>query len=146
MRNYWKSDYLAQLSDEVIDLLVETYPSVPDPHTHLIIEQMGGAVSRVGEDESAVGHRDAPYNAAVIGMWSDPAEDERAIAWVRQVWEALRPYSSGGAYANYMMGDEGEERIRAAYGPEKFERLVALKNAYDPANLFRLNQNIAPPT
>src|SRR5215207_1056159 len=145
MRNYWKSDYLAQLSDEVIDLLVETYPSVPDPHTHLIIEQMGGAVSRVGEDESAVGHRDAPYNAAIIGMWTDPAEDERAITWVRRLAEALRPYSSGGAYANYMMGDEGEERVRVAYGSDKYERLVALKNAYDPANLFRLNQNIAPP-
>jgi FAD/FMN-containing dehydrogenase len=144
LRNYWKSDYLAQLSDEVIDVLVETYPSVPDPHTHLVIEQMGGAVSRIGEDEMAVGHRDAPYNAIIVGLWSDPAEDERAITWVRQVWESLRPYSSGGAYVNYMMGSEEEDRVPAAYGPEKYERLVGLKNQYDPTNLFRLNQNIRP--
>ena len=75
-------------------------------------------------------------------MERDPAEDERTIAWVRRLWEALRPFSSGGVYVNFQMGDEGEDRVRAAYGPEKYERLVALKNKYDPNNLFRLNQNI----
>jgi FAD/FMN-containing dehydrogenase len=144
MRNYWKSDFLTQLSDDAIDLLVEEYPSVPAPHTHLVIEQMGGAVSRIGEDEMAVSHRDAPYNAIIVGMWDEPAEDERTIAWVRRVWEALRPFSSGGVYVNYQMGDEGEDRVRAAYGDEKYERLVALKNKYDPNNMFRLNQNITP--
>ena len=144
MRNYWKSDFLTQLSDDAIDLLVEEYPSVPAPHSHLVIEQMGGAVSRIGEDEMAVSHRSAPYNALMVGVWDKPDEDERTIAWVRRVWEALRPFSSGGAYVNYQMGDEGEDRLRAAYGPEKYERLVALKNKYDPTNLFRLNQNISP--
>jgi FAD/FMN-containing dehydrogenase len=144
MRNYWKSDYLGQLSDDAIDLLVEEYPSVPAPHSHLIIEQMGGAVGRIGEDEAAVSHRDAPYNAIIIGMWAEPAEDERTIGWVRRLWQALRPFSSGGVYVNYQMGDEGEDRVRAAYSPEKYERLVALKNKYDPTNLFRLNQNITP--
>ena len=144
LRNYWKSDYLRQLSDEVINLLVESYPSAPAPQTHLVIEQMGGAVSRIGEDETAVGHRDAPYNAIIIGLWSDPADDDRAIAWVRRLWEALQPYSSGGAYINYMMGTEEQDRVPAAYGPKKYERLVALKNQYDPTNLFRLNQNIRP--
>jgi FAD/FMN-containing dehydrogenase len=144
MRNYWKSDFLTQLSDDAIDLLVEEYPSVPAPHSHLVIEQMGGAVSRIGEDEMAVSHRDAPYNAIIVGMWDQPAEDERTIAWVRRVWEALRPFSSGGVYVNYQMGDEGEDRVHAAYGAEKYERLVALKNKYDPTNLFRLNQNITP--
>jgi FAD/FMN-containing dehydrogenase len=144
MRNYWKSDFLTQLSDDAIDLLVEEYPSVPAPHTHVVIEQMGGAVSRIDENEAAVGHRNAPYDAIIVGMWSDPAEDERTIGWVRRVWEALRPFSSGGVYVNYQMGDEGEDRVRAAYGPEKYERLVALKNKYDPTNLFRLNQNITP--
>jgi FAD/FMN-containing dehydrogenase len=105
---------------------------------------MGGAVSRIGEDEMAVSHRDAPYNALIVGMWSEPAEDERVIGWVRWLWEALRPFSSGGVYVNYQAGDEGEDRIRAAYGAEKYERLVALKNKYDPTNLFRLNQNITP--
>ena len=144
MRNYWKSDYMTQLSDDAIDVLVEEYPSVPAPHTHLVIEQMGGAVSQIGEDEMAVSHRNAPYNALIVGMWSEPLEDERVIGWVRQVWEALRPFSSGGVYVNFQMGDEGEDRVRAAYGPEKYERLVALKNKYDPNNLFRLNQNIKP--
>jgi FAD/FMN-containing dehydrogenase len=144
MRNYWKSDFLTQLSDDAIDLLVEEYPSVPAPHSHLVIEQMGGAVSKIGEDEAAVSHRDAPYNAIIVGMWADPVEDERTIGWVRRVWEALRPFSSGGVYVNYQMDDEGEDRVRAAYGPAKYERLVALKNKYDPTNLFRLNQNITP--
>jgi FAD/FMN-containing dehydrogenase len=144
MRNYWKSDYWTQLSDDAIDLLVEEYPSVPAPYTHVIIEQMGGAVSQIGEDETAVSHRDARYNAVIIGMWAEPAEDERTIGWVRRLWEALRPFSSGGVYVNYQMSDEGEDRLRAAYGPEKYERLVALKNKYDPTNLFRLNQNITP--
>jgi hypothetical protein len=143
MRNYWKSDYLTQLSDDAIDLLVEEYPSVPAPQTHLIIEHMGGAVSRIGEDEMAVGNRDALYNAIIVEMWAESAEDERAIGWVRRLWEALRPFSSG-VYANYLMNDEGEDRVRAAYGAEKYERLVALKNKYDPTNLFTLNQNIAP--
>jgi FAD/FMN-containing dehydrogenase len=143
MRNYWKSDYWTQLSDDAIDLLVEEFPSVPAPHTHLVIEQMGGAVSQIGEDETAIGHRNAPYNLILIGIWAEPAEDERNIGWLRRLWEALRPFSSGGVYVNYQMGDE-ENRVRAAYGPEKYERLVALKNKYDPTNLFRLNQNIAP--
>jgi FAD/FMN-containing dehydrogenase len=144
MRNYWKSDYLTQLSDDAIDLLVEEYPSVPAPYTHVIIEQMGGAVSRIREDDTAVSNRDARYNAAIIGMWAEPAEDERTIGWVRRLWESLRPFTSGGVYVNYQMADEGEDRLRAAYGPEKYERLVALKDKYDPTNLFRLNQNIRP--
>ena len=144
MRNYWKSDFLTQLSDDAIDLLVEEYPSVPAPHTHVVIEQMGGAVSRIDEDDAAVSHRNAPYDAIIVGMWSDPAEDERTIAWVRRLWEALRPFSSGGVYVNFQMGDEGEDRVRAAYGAEKYERLIALKNKYDPTNLFRLNQNTKP--
>jgi len=79
---------------------------------------MGGAVRRIGEDETAVSHRDASYNAIIVGMWAEPAEDERTIGWVRQLWEALRPFSSGGVYVNYQMGDEGEDRLRAAYGTD----------------------------
>src|ERR671917_232140 len=141
MRNYWKSDYWTQLSDDAIDLLVEEFPSVPAPHTHLVIEQMGGAVSQIGEDETAIGHRDAPYNLILIGIWAEPAEDERNISWLRRLAEGLRPVSSRRVYVNYQMGGE-ENRVRAAYGPEKYERLVALENKYDPTNLFRLNQNI----
>jgi FAD/FMN-containing dehydrogenase len=143
LRNYWKSDYLAELSDEAIDLLVETYPSVPAPLTHVAIEHLGGAVGRVGEEEAAVSHRSAQYNAIVVGMWSEPAQDEELTGWVRRLWERLRPHAFGGVYVNYL-SNEGEERVRAAYGPGKYQRLVALKNEYDPTNLFRLNQNVRP--
>ncbi len=143
MRNYWKSDYLAELSDAAIDLLVEYYPSVPAPLTHVAIEHLGGAVSRVGEDEMAVSHRAAPYNVINVGMWGDPVQDEQVIGWVRHLWEQLQPFSFGGVYVNYL-SNEGEDRVRAAYSPAKYERLVALKNTYDPTNLFRLNQNIKP--
>jgi FAD/FMN-containing dehydrogenase len=143
MRNYWKSDFLRELSDEAIDLLVDYYPSVPAPLTHVGIEHLGGAVSRVGEDVTAVSHRAAPYNAIIIGLWSDPAQDEAVVDWVRRLWEALQPFSFGGVYVNYL-SNEGEDRVRAAYGAAKYERLVALKRRYDPTNLFRLNQNINP--
>lgn len=143
MRNYWKSSYLMALSDDAIDAAVDFFATVPAPHSHMIIEHLGGAVSRIGEKESAVAYRDAPYNALIVGMWTDAAEDEKNIAWVRAMWELLHPFSTGGVYVNYL-GEEGQNRIMAAYGREKYERLVALKNTYDPTNLFRLNQNIQP--
>jgi FAD/FMN-containing dehydrogenase len=145
VRNYWKSDYLAQLSDDAIDVLVEAYPSVPAPLTHVVIEHIGGAVARVGEDESAVSYRAAEYNLLIVGMWSASRQDEELIGWVRRLWDAVRPFSFGGVYLNYL-SNEGDDRVRAAYGPGKYERLVALKNKYDPTNLFRLNQNIRPTT
>jgi FAD/FMN-containing dehydrogenase len=143
LRNYWKSDYLAQLSDQAIDVLVEAYPSVPAPLTHIAIEHLGGAIRKLGEDEAAVSHRAAEYNALIVGMWSEFDQDEQVIGWVRCLWEALRPFSFGGVYVNYL-SDEGADRVRTAYSPGKYERLVALKNTYDPTNLFRLNHNIQP--
>jgi len=144
MRNYWKSDYLADLSDAAIDGLVAAYPSVPTPLSHVAIECLGGAVGRVGEDETAVGHRAARYNAIIVGMWAEQGDDERTISWVRGLWEGLRPFAAGGVYVNYLMGNEGEDRVRAAYGAAKYARLRTLKTRYDPTNLFRLNQNIPP--
>jgi FAD/FMN-containing dehydrogenase len=110
------------------------------------IEQLGGAVNRVGTDDTAFNHRNARYNLLIVGMWPDPAAKDENVKWVRDLWDAMEPYSSGGVYVNYLgqEADEGTERIIAAYGPEKYERLVALKNKYDPTNLFRLNQNIKP--
>jgi hypothetical protein len=141
MRNYWKSSYLGGLGDAAIDALVDGYASVPAPLTHIVIENLGGAVSRVGPEDTACGERDKPYNAVVIGMWADAADDEKNVRWVRGQWQALQPFASDGVYVNYLSGDEAG-RIRSAYGPETHARLVALKKAYDPANLFRLNQNI----
>jgi FAD/FMN-containing dehydrogenase len=142
-RNYLKTNYLRDLSDEAIEVLVERYASVPAPFSHVVLEHMGGAVSRVDADAMAYNYRDARYNFLIVGMWADAAEDARDIAWVRSFWQALQPFSTGNIYVNYE-SDVGVDRVQAAYGPGKYARLVALKNTYDPTNVFRLNANIAP--
>jgi FAD/FMN-containing dehydrogenase len=143
LRNYWKSNYLRDLSDAAIEVMVDHYASVPAPNTHVVVEHLGGAVSRVGEDDTAVAHRDALYNFLIVGMWGEAAQDAQVIGWVRELWGALQPFSSGGLYVNYE-AEHDVGRVRAAYGADKYARLVALKNKYDPTNLFRLNQNITP--
>ena len=140
--NHWKTSYLKELSDDAINTMIEHFATAPHPLTHVVIENLGGAVSRVGKDETAVDYRDALYNFLNVGMWSDAAEDEKSIRWVRELWSAMQPFSSG-VYVNYETDGEAEQ-VKAAYSPEKYERLVALKNKYDPTNLFRLNQNIKP--
>ena len=142
-RNYNRSDYLQALSDDAIATMVEHFATVPTPLTHLVIEHLGGAVRRIGPDDTAVAYRDAPYNMLTVAIWEDPAADAPMIRWARDLWERMQPFSAGGAYINYM-GDEGEDRVRAAYSPAKYARLVGLKNTYDPTNMFRLNQNIKP--
>ena len=143
LRNYWKSNYLQDLSDGAIEVLVDHYRTVPAPHTHVVIEHLGGAVSRVGADETAVDHREALYNFLIVGMWTDAAMDAQVIGWVRELWGALQPFSSGGLYVNYE-AEHDMGRVQAAYSPAKYARLVAVKTTYDPTNLFRLNQNIPP--
>ena len=143
LRNYWKSNYLQELSDGAIEVLVDHYHTVPALHTHVVIEHLGGAVSRVGADETAVDHREALYNFLIVGMWTDAAMDAQVIGWVRDLWGALQPFSSGGLYVNYE-AEHDMGRVQAAYSPAKYARLVAVKTAYDPTNLFRLNQNIVP--
>ena len=143
LRNYWKSNYLRDLSDAAIDVLVDHYATVPAPHTHVVIEHLGGAVSRVGDDATAVDHRDALYNFLIVGMWTDMAMDAKVIGWVRELWGALQPFSSGGLYVNYE-AEHDVGRVQAAYSPAKYARLATVKATYDPTNLFRLNQNIPP--
>jgi FAD/FMN-containing dehydrogenase len=142
-RNYLKTNYLKALSDDAIDILVERYASVPAPHTHVVVEHMGGAVGRVDPQASAYNYRDAQYNFLIVGMWADPAEDAQGIEWVRTFWQDLQTFSTRNIYVNYE-SDVGIDRVQAAYGAAKYERLVALKNTYDPTNLFRLNANIKP--
>ena len=123
---------------------MEQFNAVPSPLTAVILEQFGGAYRRVGAEETAFVHRDWDYNFVIISRWTDPAEAEQNIQWARGVWQAVQPYASGGVYVNYLEGgQEGADRIRAAYGPV-YDRLVALKTKYDPSNFFRLNQNITP--
>jgi FAD/FMN-containing dehydrogenase len=140
--NYWKSSFLRELSDDAIDTLVEAYAAVPSPLTSVAIEHLGGAVGRVAESATAFSHRSAPYNVTVTSLWRERGESEMNTDWTRRLWEALQPAATGTVYANYL-GQEGDDRVRAAYGAN-YARLVALKNRYDPTNLFRLNQNITP--
>ncbi len=147
LQNYWKSNFLKKVSDEAIDTMVAHCAERPSPTCHGLIEhQLGGAVSRVGREATAFNHRDVQYSFMSIGVCATAAEVPSCVRWVREFWSAMQPYSTGSVYVNYLgqEADEGAERIKAAYGPEKYQRLAALKNKYDPTNLFRLNQNIRP--
>jgi FAD/FMN-containing dehydrogenase len=125
---------------------LDSFKRVPSPTSAIAIECLTGAVQRVGLNETAFGHRDAPFNLLIVGIWPDPADTDVHIGWVRKLWQEMQPYSSGGVYVNYLgqEDDEGRERIRAAYAPSVYGRLADLKRKYDPQNLFRMNQNIAP--
>lgn len=139
---YWKSHFLRDFGADAIEVALAHFSEVPSPRSVVILEQYGGAIARVGPGDTAFGHRDAEYDFFPASIWSDHTESERHIAWARGMWEAMRPFSTGGVYVNDL-GDEGEERVRAAYGAN-YSRLVAIKNTYDPGNFFRLNQNIKP--
>jgi len=142
--NYWKSSFLKSLSDDAIDTVLTYFARIPSAMSAVILEHNGdGAMNRVSETDTAFGHRDWSYNILIVSMWNDPADSEKNIAWTREFWEAMKPYTTERVYVNYL-GDEGEERVKAAYSAATYERLVALKNKYDPTNLFRLNQNIKP--
>ena len=139
---YWRSDFLKSLPDEAIDMLCERHAAITSPLSALLIEQFGGAVARVPADETAFAQRDALFNLAVISRWADPSTADTHIEWAKKSSEAAKPYASGGVYVNYL-GAEGADRVRAAYGA-KYDKLVAVKQKYDPKNLFSFNQNIQP--
>jgi hypothetical protein len=147
LQEYWKSSFLKEISDEAIDTMVAHCAHRPSPLCHVVLEHtLGGAVSCVDRDATAFNHRDVQYSFMSLGVCTEPAEAEKCIQWAREHWEAMQPFTTGGVYVNYLGRevDEGAERIKAAYGVEKYQHLVALKNKYDPTNLFRLNQNIKP--
>ena len=144
LHSYWKSAYLKALSDDAIDVLVDFFGRVPSTRTVIVLEHNGdSAWDRVPEGDTAFGHRAWPYNFVVTSAWSDPKDTERNVAWTRGLFTAMRPFVAPGAYVNYLGGDEGKEGIEAAYGA-KLARLAVIKAKYDPTNLFRMNQNIAP--
>ncbi|MGH8884334.1 MAG: FAD-binding oxidoreductase [Egibacteraceae bacterium] len=143
LRNYWKSDTMSELSDAPIAVLVERLRPWLSPHTQIVFAPFGGAVARMDAQATAVGWRDAAWYFEVMSTWTDPADDERQIAWTRALADALRPWTRDASYLN-TISDEGLDQVQASYGPERYARLVALKNAYDPDNVFRLNQNIPP--
>ena len=143
-RYYEKSEYLPPLTSDLIDTLVEHGKQVRSPYSFVGLFQLGGAVARVGEGDTAYTRRDAAFSLVISAAWQDPGETSDNVEWVRTFWSAVRPLAVGGTYINFMSEDEGRDRVVAAYGRDKYRRLVALKNEYDPGNLFRFNQNIPP--
>ncbi len=140
--NYWKANFADDLSDELIDILVEAYSHVPSPYSNIAIEPMGGAIARVPDTATAFHHRKHAYSILLLGGWTEPERSEANTAWVRELWESTRPFASSDVYVNYL-GAEGDARVREAYGPNH-ARLSEIKRKFDPQNFFRLNQNIEP--
>jgi FAD/FMN-containing dehydrogenase len=141
-RYYWKAQFLRELSSDAIDAMLEAYARAPSRTALAVLQQVGGAIARVPASATAYGGREAAYDCFPIAIWDNPADDAANIGWARDTWAAMKPFSMGVVYANNL-GEEGEDRVREAYGAN-YERLVVLKNKYDPANAFRLNQNIGP--
>lgn len=144
-RYYNKSNFMQRISDGAIDTLVECFPTIPSPLSFVFFQQLGNAANRVSATATAFSHRDALCEWGCLSRWLDPAADGVNIQWTRELSEAMRPFTTGSDYVTQigLEADEGAERIKAAYGAN-YERLVALKNKYDPMNLFRHTQNIKP--
>jgi hypothetical protein len=138
-----RSGHLAEWSDAAIDTLVEHAGGITSDLSVVMVSPLGGAVRRVPEDHTAFSHRRAPADWSVDSVWLDRSASERHVGWTDGVAAAMEPHSSG-AYVNEL-GDEGDERVRSAYSPRAWERLVTLKGAVDPDNVFRLNRNVKPP-
>jgi FAD/FMN-containing dehydrogenase len=139
---YWKGDFVKELPDAAIDAHLEYAASSPSPQSLMHLYPIDGAVNRVGRHDTAWSARDATWSMVIAAIDPDPAKAGALATWAKAYWEAVHPYNMGGAYVNFMM-EEGQERIKATYG-DNYERLVAVKRKYDPANLFRVNQNITP--
>ncbi len=141
---YWKSRAVSELSEDVIGEVIDLAGRRPAPLSDVVIWHHGGAMSRVGETETAYGGRDAQFLGAAEASWTDPAQNDEAIAWAKEVWDAMERYSTGAVYLNFPgLGEEQELLARAGYGVN-YDRLAALKAKYDPDNLFRMNINIPP--
>lgn len=141
--NYWKSSFLAQLTDDAIDTMIESFASCPAPMGGLLLEHFHGAATRVGATETAFPHRADGYNLLVLAQWMEAAASDKCVAWARETYAAMEPSFANGRYANYLDDDEAGDSVVAAYGPN-YRRLQEIKTKYDPTNFFHINQNIRP--
>jgi FAD/FMN-containing dehydrogenase len=141
-RNYWKSHNFSRLNDGLLDTVIEYMEKLPSPQCEIFFGAIGGATARPAPDSAAYGHRDAQFVMNVHGRWDNPADDEHCIRWARDYFKATAPFAGSGVYVNFLTADESD-RVRTAYGPN-YDRLARVKRTYDPANLFRVNQNIQP--
>jgi FAD/FMN-containing dehydrogenase len=140
---YWRADFVNEINDDAIAQHLRFGNALPSMHSTMHLYPINGAASRVSKNDTAWNYRDAIWAQVMVGVDPDPANNDKIIAWTKSYYDALHPYSAGGAYVNFLMGDEGAGRVKATYG-DNYERLVAIKNKYDPGNLFRVNQNIKP--
>jgi len=141
---YWKSNYLPEFSEAAGDVLMNHAAKISSLHSSILFFQLGGALLRFEETDTPAGNRNAAYVLNVAASWEDPEQTDEQVAWARGCWSAMQQFSTGGVNVNFLTGEEGNQRVRAAYGSANYERLVELKNKYDPQNMFRLNQNIPP--
>ena len=139
---YWRADFLNELSDDAIAQHVRFAEKMPTMHSTMHMYPINGAAARVGKGDTAWNYRDANWAQVMVGVDPDPANKEKITKWTKDYFDAIHPYSAGGAYVNFMM-EEGEDRVRATYG-SNYPRLAEIKAKYDPTNLFRVNQNIKP--
>lgn len=142
LQHYWKAAFVNELTDDAISAHVEHGPEVPVVNSTMHIYPINGAANRVPAGATAFAYRDAQFATVIAGMWPDPADNDANIAWVRDYYGAIAPHSEAGGYVNFMSGDD-EGRVRDNY-KGNYERLAQIKKAYDPANLFHVNQNIKP--
>jgi FAD/FMN-containing dehydrogenase len=140
---YWRADFFNELSNDAIAQHIRFGQALPTMHSTMHLYPTNGAASRIGKRDTAWNYRDAKWAEVIVGVDPEPANNEKIISWTKSYYDALHPYSAGGAYVNFLMGDEGEDRVKKTYG-DNYERLVAIKNKYDPHNLFRVNQNVKP--
>jgi FAD/FMN-containing dehydrogenase len=141
-RNYWKSHDFTELSEAATEVILDHAGRLPTPECEIFIGHLGGAVNRVAADATAYPHRDADFIMNVHTRWQDPAQDRDCVRWARDLFDAAKPFATGGVYVNFL-GEDEADRLPGAYGAN-LARLSAIKAKYDPANLFRVNQNIAP--
>jgi FAD/FMN-containing dehydrogenase len=142
VQNYFKAGFVNELSDEAVETLAAHHQGVTSPMSEIHLQHFGGAVARVPEADTAFGDRSAGYVLNVIARSEQADGFDEHVGWARDLYDAMEPFATGGSYVNFM--SVGDDRVREAYGGEKYEQLVALKDRYDPTNLFRLNQNIRP--
>jgi FAD/FMN-containing dehydrogenase len=142
-RYYWKSEYLPGVEEALLTKALEHATQIVSPHSAILIFPLGGAAGRSPENKSAMGNRDAVYVLNIAASWEKPEDDRANIQWARTAWEDLRTFSTGGTYVNFLTEEEGDERIRAAYG-KNYDRLVEVKTKWDPENFFRMNKNLLP--
>jgi FAD/FMN-containing dehydrogenase len=141
--HYWKAGLLGELEDAAIETFVARASDVISPFTACLMLPLGGAFARAADDDTPLAYRDAKWNYHLLGQWEDPADTERNVEWTRDFDRAMAEYAEAGVYVNFT-GDPSASAVEAGFGPEKYARLVEVKRAYDPENVFRSNTNIPP--